>query len=128
MLPLEGTLRAADAAERLGVAQSTGHRLLQMLVHRDFAMPDETRTYHAGPVLELAAHSLSRTALLRAAALPHMHTLVDAARESSNLALRNRATARFIASVECDQILKAARARAWSSRPTAPPADCCWRS
>jgi DNA-binding IclR family transcriptional regulator len=106
MLQLEGSLRVADAAERLGVAQSTAHRLLQMLVYRDFAVQDEARTYHAGPVLELAAHSLSRTALLRSAALPHMRALVDAVRESSNLTIRTGARARFIASVECAQILR----------------------
>ncbi|MFD8161418.1 helix-turn-helix domain-containing protein [Streptomyces malaysiensis] len=82
MLQLEGSLRVAEAAERLGVAQSTAHRLLQMLVYRDFAVQDETRVYRAGPVLELAAHSLSRTALLRSVALPHMRGLVDAVEES----------------------------------------------
>ncbi|QPI53756.1 helix-turn-helix domain-containing protein [Streptomyces malaysiensis subsp. malaysiensis] len=83
MLQLEGSLRVAEAAERLGVAQSTANRLLQMLVYRDFAVQDETRVYRAGPVLELAAHSLSRTALLRSVALPHMRGLVDAVEESS---------------------------------------------
>lgn len=106
ILQLEGGLRVADAAQRLGVAQSTAHRLLQMLVYRDFAVRDASRAYRAGPVLELAAHSLSRTALLRSAALPHMRGLVDAVRESANLTIRTGATARFIASVECEQILK----------------------
>ncbi|WP_372506114.1 helix-turn-helix domain-containing protein [Streptomyces malaysiensis] len=50
MLRFEGSLRVAEAAERLGVAQSTAHRLLQMLVYRDFAVQDETRVYRAGPV------------------------------------------------------------------------------
>ncbi|AUA16818.1 helix-turn-helix domain-containing protein [Streptomyces sp. SID8382] len=106
MLQLEGSLRVAEAAERLGVAQSTAHRLLQMLVYRDFAVQDETRVYRAGPVLELAAHSLSRTALLRSVALPHMRGLVDAVEESSNLTIRTGVRARFIASVECTQILR----------------------
>jgi DNA-binding IclR family transcriptional regulator len=106
MLQLEGTLTVADAAERLGVARSTAHRLLQMLVYRDFAVQDETRAYHAGPVLQLAAHSRSRTALLRAAALGHMRRVVDVVGESSNLTVRAGATARFIASVECDQALR----------------------
>ena len=80
MLQLEGTLTVADAAERLGVARSTAHRLLQMLVYRDFALQDEARTYHAGPVLQLAEHSRSRTSLLRSAALPLLLQIVCALR------------------------------------------------
>jgi len=38
LLQQEGPLRVADAAERLGVARSTAHRLLAMLVYRDFAV------------------------------------------------------------------------------------------
>ncbi|WP_229403368.1 IclR family transcriptional regulator [Micromonospora okii] len=82
------------------------HRLLQMLVYRDFAVQDENRTYRAGPVLELAARSPSQTAQLRSVALPHLHSLVDTVQESVNLTIRTGATARFIASVECAQILR----------------------
>ncbi|KQW47349.1 transcriptional regulator [Nocardioides sp. Root1257] len=106
MLQLEGELTVAEVAERLGVARSTAHRLLAMLVYRDFAVQDERRVYRAGPVLELAAHSGSRTAQLRAAALPHLARLVDLLRESANVGIRTGDTARFIASVECDQALR----------------------
>ncbi|MBR7828979.1 IclR family transcriptional regulator [Actinospica sp. MGRD01-02] len=106
MLQLEGTLTVADAARRLDVARSTAHRLLQMLVYRDFATQDDTRVYHAGPVLQLATHSRSQTSLLRAAALPHLRRLVDVLDESANLTIRTGATARFIASVESSQALR----------------------
>ncbi len=106
MLQLEGALTVAEIAERLGVARSTAHRLLQMLVYRDFAVQDDRRAYHAGPVLELAAHSRSRTAQLRAVALPHLHRLVDSLQESVNLSVRTGDTARFVASVECAQALR----------------------
>ena len=43
----------SEAAERLGVARSTAHRLLSMLLYRDFAVQDEDRRYDAGPVLSL---------------------------------------------------------------------------
>ncbi|WP_213016961.1 helix-turn-helix domain-containing protein [Rhodococcus sp. 3A] len=36
MLHLKGELTVAEAADRLGVARSRAHRLLQMLVYRDF--------------------------------------------------------------------------------------------
>jgi DNA-binding IclR family transcriptional regulator len=106
MLQLEGALTGAEVAERLGVARSTAHRLLQMLVYRDFARQDDRRAYHAGPVLELAAHSRSRTSQLRAAALPHLHRLVDTLQESVNLSIRTGRMSRFIASVECGQALR----------------------
>jgi DNA-binding IclR family transcriptional regulator len=106
MLQLEGQITVSQVAERLGVARSTAHRLLGMLVYRDFAVQDESRVYRAGPVLELAAHSRSEASLLRAAALPHLRQLVDIVDESANLIVRAGDTARFIASVECDQALR----------------------
>ena len=106
MLQLEGSLTVAQTAERLGVARSTAHRLLQMLVYRDFARQDGSRVYHAGPVLELAQHSRSQTALLRAAALPHMHRLVELFGETVNLTVRVGASVRFIASAESHQALR----------------------
>lgn len=106
MLQLEDGLTVSQVAERLGVARSTAHRLLAMLVYRDFAVQDEDRVYRAGPVLELASHSPSRTSSLRAAALPHLRTLVDLLEETVNLAVRTGDTVRFIASAECRQALR----------------------
>ncbi|GIH66998.1 IclR family transcriptional regulator [Microbispora siamensis] len=106
MLQLEGELTVSEVAERLGVARSTAHRLLAMLVYRDFAVQDERRLYRAGPILELAAHSPSAASRLRAAALPHLHRLVGVLDESANLTVRTGDTVRFIASVECSQTLR----------------------
>lgn len=106
MLQLEGALTVSEVATRLGVARSTAHRLLRMLVYRDFAVQEADRAYRAGPILELAAHSQSRTSRLRTAALPHLRRLVDHLGESANLAIRAGDTARFIASVECTQALR----------------------
>ncbi|WP_040823745.1 IclR family transcriptional regulator [Nocardia jiangxiensis] len=106
MLQLEGGLTVSRVAERLGVARSTAHRLLQTLVYRDFAVQDDQRVYHPGPVLQLATHSQSRTSRLRTAALPHLQRLVDVVGESANLTIRTGDTTRFIASVECAQALR----------------------
>ena len=43
MLQLEDGLTVSEVAERLGVARSTAHRLLAMLVYRDFAVQDENQ-------------------------------------------------------------------------------------
>lgn len=106
MLQLEGALTVSEVADRLGVARSTAHRLLAMLVYRDFAVQGENRVYRPGPVLELAAHSQSQVSSLRAAGLPHLRRLVDLLEETANLAIRTGDTVRFIASVECRQALR----------------------
>ncbi|WP_108932665.1 IclR family transcriptional regulator [Streptomyces ardesiacus] len=106
MLQMEGGATVAQLAERLGVARSTAHRILAMLVYRDFAVQGEDRVYRAGPVLELAAHSQSLVSRLRVAALPHLRRVVDLLDETTNLIVRTGDTARFIAGVECRQALR----------------------
>ncbi|WP_330260074.1 IclR family transcriptional regulator [Streptomyces murinus] len=106
VLQMEGGATVSQIAERLGVARSTAHRILAMLVYRDFAVQDDDRLYRAGPVLELAAHSQSLVSRLRTAALPHLRRVVDLLDETTNLTVRTGDTTRFIASVECRQALR----------------------
>ncbi|MFI0941601.1 IclR family transcriptional regulator [Streptomyces sp. NPDC021020] len=106
MLQMEGGATVSQIAERLGVARSTAHRILAMLVYRDFAVQGDDRVYRAGPVLELAAHSQSLVSRLRAAALPHLRRVVDLLDETANLTVRTGDTARFIASAESRQALR----------------------
>ncbi|MFI6520697.1 IclR family transcriptional regulator [Spirillospora sp. NPDC050679] len=106
MLQLEGPMTVTEVAARLGVAASTAHRLLATLVYRDFAVQAVDRSYRVGPVLELAAHSQSAAAHLRAVALPHLRRLADLLDETVNLAVRTGTTVRFIASAETSQVLR----------------------
>ncbi|MGW5353125.1 IclR family transcriptional regulator [Streptomyces sp. NPDC004031] len=106
MLQMEGGATVSQIAARLGVARSTAHRILAMLVYRDFAVQGDDRVYRAGPVLELAAHSQSLVSRLRAAALPHLRRVVDLLDETANLTVRTGDTARFIASAESRQALR----------------------
>jgi DNA-binding IclR family transcriptional regulator len=99
-------MTVGSVADRLGVARSTAHRVLAMLVYRDFAVQQPDRSYRAGPVLELAAHSRSHTSRLREASLEPLRHLVDLVSESANVAIRVGDKVRFIASVECEQALK----------------------
>jgi len=87
-------------AERLEVARSSAHRLLRMLVHRNFTVQTEDRPYRVGPVRELAAHSSRATSRLPALALPHLEEFVEVVDESADLMIRTGDTARFIASVD----------------------------
>ncbi len=106
ILQVEGPLTVSEAAQRLGVARSSAHRLLSTLVYRDFAVQNEDRSYRAGPVLEIATKAQSNVGALRAAALGPLRTLVDTLDETANVTIRTGRTVRFIASVECAQALR----------------------
>ncbi len=106
ILQAEGSITVTDAAARLQVAPSTAHRLLAMLVYRDFAVQGPDRRYLPGPVLLVAPPADSVTARLRAVALPQLHRLTATLGESSNVIVRIGDTARFVASVEAAQALR----------------------
>jgi len=106
LLQQEGALRVTDAAERLGVSVSTAHRLLGMLVYRDFAVQLPDRRYGAGPVLRGGTAARTSTARLREVALPHLRQLVDTLGETANVMVLAGTEVRFVATVECGQVLR----------------------
>jgi IclR family transcriptional regulator, acetate operon repressor len=106
LLQQEGAMRVTDAAERLGVSVSTAHRLLGMLVYRDFAEQLPDRRYGAGPVLRSGPVRQEPAARLREVAVPHLRRLVDALGETANVMVLAGTEVRFVATVECDQILR----------------------
>nr|WP_277349009.1 IclR family transcriptional regulator [Streptomyces sp. HNM0575] len=106
VLQQEGPLRVTDAAEQLGVSRSTAHRLLAMLVYRDFAEQIDDRRYRAGPVLRPTEVSEAPVALLRRVAQPHLHALVERTGETANLVVLAGTEVRFLATVECDRVLR----------------------
>jgi DNA-binding IclR family transcriptional regulator len=106
VLQLEGPVTVSEAAERLGVARSTAHRLLGMLCYRDFAVQDDDRRYRAGPVLARSRGAGSDAARLRTVAVPHLAELAEAVDETTNLTVLTGRHVRFLASVECQQALR----------------------
>ena len=104
-LQLEGGMTVKEAAERLRVAPSTAHRLLQMLVFRDFARQGDDRAYYAGPALRLPEHSPSRTSRLRSASEKHLRQLTQVTKETSSLGIRIGDRARIVLAVEPPQEL-----------------------
>jgi DNA-binding IclR family transcriptional regulator len=104
LLSQEGPLRVTDVAQRLGVARSTAHRLLAMLVYREFAVQDSDRRYLAGPVLRHSTPEPVRR--LRTVALPHLRALVERTDETANLMILRGDQVRFAATVQCDQVLR----------------------
>lgn len=105
ILQLEGPLRVADAANRLGVARSTAHRLLAMLVYRDFAEQDSSRRYIAGPVMRRPS-AAEPVAELRRIALPHLQALSARLNETVSLVIVIRDYVHFVASAESSQVLR----------------------
>jgi DNA-binding IclR family transcriptional regulator len=106
LLQQEGPMRVTDAAARLGVSVSTAHRLLGMLVYRDFAEQLPDRRYGAGPVLGRGPVPQASAGMLREIALPRLQTLVDALGETANVMVLSGSDVRFVATVECDRVLR----------------------
>ncbi|MEU4232502.1 IclR family transcriptional regulator [Nonomuraea sp. NPDC026600] len=100
-----GRLRVSEAADELGIARSSAHRLLSMLVYRDFATRDDQRGYLPGPGLAAAPIANRTLQVLRHAMLPHMEMLCSRVDETVNLLVRIGTQTRFLASVESTQVL-----------------------
>lgn len=101
-----GSLRLKDAAKELGVAPSTAHRLLAMLVYRGFAVQDESRRYVPGPAMGAGPAGVSWTRLLRDLARPHMELLCSRVNETVNLMIRVGTKVRFLDTVESTNVLR----------------------
>jgi IclR family transcriptional regulator, acetate operon repressor len=102
----QGRLRVTDAAAELGTARSTAHRLLSMLVYRDFATQDEHHGYLPGPALSAPPVRDRPLQELRRVLLPHLEALCERVGETVNLMVRVGTQTRFLASVESTQILR----------------------
>src|SRR4051812_15102128 len=99
-------MRVTDAAERLGVSGSTAHRLLGMLVYRDFAEQLPDRRYGPGPLMRGGRLPREPVVRLREAAMPHLRRLVDELGETANLMVLAGGDGRFLATGECGHILR----------------------
>jgi DNA-binding IclR family transcriptional regulator len=101
MLKGQPRIRVADAADSLGVARSTAHRVLGMLVFRGFAVQDPgTRAYRAGPVLvEVGMGALAQLDV-RQRARPYLERVAVATGETTSLQILDGTLARFVDSVE----------------------------
>lgn len=105
LLQQEGALRVTEAAERLGVARSTAHRLLAMLVYRDFAVQRPDRSYAAGPVFTRPAVA-EPAGELRRLALPELRDLVERTGETASLQVMAGDQVRFVVTVEGTHVLR----------------------
>lgn len=106
-LKLQRVIGVSDAAELLGVAPSTAHRLLQMLQYRGFARQDaETRAYRAGPELLEIGLMAVRGIDLRGRARPAIERLGASLNETVHLVVREGTDVRFVDGVESTKALR----------------------
>src|SRR3954452_20813000 len=90
-------LRVAEAADLLGVARSTAHRLLTALRRRGFVMQDRPNgAYRPGPALvEIGLAAVSRIDIRRVAR-PVLEELREQTQETASLAVLEGTTIRFV--------------------------------
>ncbi|MGH3164510.1 MAG: IclR family transcriptional regulator [Trebonia sp.] len=101
-----GQVRVSEAAAELGIARSTAHRLLSMLVYRDFAVKTDDHAYLPGPALSAPPLRGEPAQRLRRMLRPHMEDLRDRVGETVNLTVRLGAQTRFLDTVECAKLLR----------------------
>ncbi|MGY1822067.1 IclR family transcriptional regulator [Geodermatophilus sp. SYSU D00079] len=90
-------LRVAEAADQLGVARSTAHRLLTALRRRGFVTQDRPNgAYRPGPALyEIGLAAVNRIDIRRVAR-PVLEQLREETQETVSLALLEGTTVRFL--------------------------------
>jgi DNA-binding IclR family transcriptional regulator len=92
-------LRVSEAADLLGVARSTAHRLLSALRRRGFLMQDKPNgAYRPGPALYAIGMAAISRLDIRRIAQPVLEQLRDKTRETASLAVLEGTMVRF---VEC---------------------------
>jgi DNA-binding IclR family transcriptional regulator len=102
----QGRVSVTQAADHLGVAPSTAHRLLNALCYRDFAVQDRDRQYRAGPQLSETLSSDLSVAALRRLIRPAIQQLHDRTGETTHLVVLSGGDVRFIDGVEAEQALR----------------------
>lgn len=93
-------LTVSEAAELLGVAPSTAHRLLQMLIHHGYVVQGDRRVYVRGPAMQSLASGSSRGEDLQAITTPLLTLLRDALRGTASLLTLEGNGARFLVCAE----------------------------
>jgi DNA-binding IclR family transcriptional regulator len=94
-------IRVSEAADLLGVARSTAHRLLGALRRRGFVLQDKPNgAYRPGPVLnEIGLAAIGRIDI-RLVARPILEELVEQTQETVSLSLLEGRNIRFVDGVE----------------------------
>ena len=97
-------VRLTDISEYLGVASSTAHRMLAMLLYRGFVRQDpQSKVYRPGNALTGVAYSILQRFDFRKELHPFLERLNSELRETVHLGLLDGTTVRFIDALESPQ-------------------------
>lgn len=109
LLREQSALSVNGAAQTIGVAPSTAHRLLAMLHHHGFVEQDPaTRLYKAGHMLVEIGLAALRKLEIRRAVRPELEELASELNETVHLTGLSRDRVVFLDVVESSKILRAA--------------------
>jgi DNA-binding IclR family transcriptional regulator len=101
-------LRLSEASRALGVAPSTAHRLLAMLVFHDLVRQEDRYTYVPGPALAAIARAVVQEADLCELARPVIAELAAAADETVHVSVLDGRMVRYLDAVESTRALRVA--------------------
>ncbi|MDQ1622802.1 MAG: IclR family transcriptional regulator, acetate operon repressor [Actinomycetota bacterium] len=114
------SIRLIDASKYLGVASSTAHRLMAVLLHRGFVRRNpSTRAYEPGQALSSIALSISRQVDIRTFVRPTLERLFAETGETVHFAKLEGENTHFI-----DAIESARAVRVGSRQGMLIPANC----
>ena len=100
-------LRVSEVAEQLNVARSTAHRLLGMLVHRQFAVQDPaTRVYRPGPRLVEIGLAAVGALDVRARMRPYLTEIAARTGETVSLLVLDGDQVHFVDSIESQRTVR----------------------
>ena len=103
------SVRLTEACAHLGVAHSTAHRLLAMLMHHGFVRRDpRTRAYEPGPALMEIGLAVVQKMDIRTQARPLLEELAGQVQETVHLVTLEGNEVRFLDAVEGNRAVRVA--------------------
>jgi len=102
-------LRLTEVSEYLGVASSSAHRMLAMLVYRGFVRQDpKTKAYRPGAALTTIAFSILNRFDFRATLHPYLEKLNLELGETVHLTMLDGASVCFVDAIEGSRVVRTA--------------------
>jgi IclR family transcriptional regulator, acetate operon repressor len=102
----QNSVRLTEACTYLGVAHSTAHRLLAMLIQYGFVRQEASRAYRPGPMLVEIGLAVVQKMDVRAQARPFIEALAAEFAETIHLTVLEGNMVRFVDAVESDRTLR----------------------
>lgn len=100
------SVRLTEARDYLGVAHSTAHRLLAMLIQYGFVRQDSSRAYRPGPMLVEIGLAVVQKMDVRTQARPFLEALESQFAETIHLTVLEGNLVRYVDAVESDRTLR----------------------